>query len=263
MESLEFKTNTQLELDYLELLPNQLYRTRFYPLFPAPWHIFLNKVWLLQLTVAILFCIRENRWIMQPHPPKSIFIKQFYFMLFAHSIFYIMEMLITSISVAYPSMLFHHINALTIFFGTFFSQHKVISVVYLMPFVGHALYWAQGDYDNRTLAIYNLTFLYAGLFGVWEYIHKRGSTTYWIMPVLCITNTSINYYTYCQDFNGEYCPIGWFEEDDDTLGNRFFAFCLAIATTISIFCVSIFFKQRWDRQAKDRLQAQEGKRKAQ
>jgi hypothetical protein len=98
---------TRLPLDLLEAyLPEILYDQHDEAMFEEEWHILLNTLFLCQVSVAIIGCMIAGRWTMQETKPSTLLVKQFYVLLFVHTIFYVAEIFITAVSIQYFNMVY-------------------------------------------------------------------------------------------------------------------------------------------------------------
>ncbi|KAL3895865.1 MAG: hypothetical protein SGCHY_004442 [Lobulomycetales sp.] len=198
-------SSTRLPLPLLRTyLPDFLYDQHDEPMFNEKWHIAFNTVWLIQNCIAILGCMFTGRWIMQETKSSNLLVRQFYVLLVAHTVFYVAEILISAVSILYFNMLVHHIVALLIFAEIWFTKHTV-SVLLLLPFFMHSLFWTYNVYDVEFLAFYNWIFLYVGASTAWLSVKTSGRAISWRLSFLCLLEVAVNYYTYCTDFYGHYC----------------------------------------------------------
>lgn len=247
--------DTRLPLPYLELLPSFLFETIDGSMFPSKWHIFLNNVWLVQGLVAILGCVLDSRWIMNHKKSSNFLVIQFYSQLYLHSLFYILEILITSVSTKYFNMLIHHIFAILIFVAIIFSKHTV-SVLLLLPFISHAMYWLDGYFDNRTLALYNFILLYVGISTVFISILSRGKLINRFIPILCIAETACNYFTWCVDFRGKECIIaltGTWSQQERMRENVYFIGGLTVLVTVACFALAYYIRDQQEIRGDDQV----------
>ncbi|KAI9345587.1 hypothetical protein BDR26DRAFT_856302, partial [Obelidium mucronatum] len=221
-------------------------------MFPASWHIRMNIIWGIQLWIMVLHCLWLRRWLPQQwassrmlqdseigvddvelqqlstsngesprpvrlwSPPWTVW--QFWIMLISHSVFYIIELDCTSITLKYIPMAYHHYLALVVFFA-YASNVNTLSILALFPFVLHNLFWILGA-DNYTLLFwYNLCLALCGLVGMIVVIafyalnragtasrnnsssgvHQRFfSPISILLPLGTFAIASTNYYTYCR-----------------------------------------------------------------
>ncbi|KAI8608817.1 hypothetical protein BC830DRAFT_1153677 [Chytriomyces sp. MP71] len=249
-------------------------------MFPTPWHQLANHVWGLQAWILFIHCVLLRRWLpsqwassraheaehvssmslshiqddenesVKPaapwRPPFTVI--QFWLMLLTHSLFYIIELDSTLLTVRYVPMAYHHYIALLIF-GAYLSNVNALCVLSLLPLLLHSLFWSLGATNFLLLSVYNLCMTLCGIaatiliFAV-KSLPDRGEEMLpvsslplplvgtiqdtvlstrirppisYFLPFCSILIASVNYYTYCKWYNGLACDRGYtFSADRDT-----------------------------------------------
>lgn len=196
-------------------------------------HVQFNCAILVSISIAILACLLNNRWVPNQFNKKSILVYQFNLVLVIHSIFYIIEIAATSLEIV---VITHHIIAIIIF-SMVYSEKHTVSVLLLLPFFMHALYWILDFNETEFLTMYNLVFLYTGISTmVISRINSRDISL--TLPLLCLSEVSVNFYHYCIDDGISFCEAG------DLIGDAYvslIAFVLVFSVTYS---VSGYYKAR-------------------
>ncbi|KAJ3219564.1 hypothetical protein HDU67_000509 [Dinochytrium kinnereticum] len=147
-------------------------------MFPDDWHIAFNRVWVGICLAALLWCLAKGRLVPSSRRPaervvlfgvrmsgsvinSAVVFRAYQMGLVAHSVFYVLEMVATSIVLLYPAMALHHIVALYIFL-LFIMHPSNMSFVTIFPVFFHSLYWALGTDNITILALYNISLWIVG-----------------------------------------------------------------------------------------------------
>jgi hypothetical protein len=87
------------------------------------------------------------------------------------------------------------------------------SILTLLPFLTHSIYWINPylDIDIEVLGFYNFSFLICGLICMHFSITSERSSLR--IPLLCLAEVAVNYYSYCTDYDGSFCERGLLSED--------------------------------------------------
>lgn len=122
---------------------------------------FFNHLWLLQISLSIFACIRAKRYFPDQTALNNILIKQFYFYLLLKSILYASEIYVSSLFFVNFELFSHHTISIFLFWTTYLEP-QMISVLYLIPYFFHSIYWFI---DNRftdfvLLFLYNLSLFF-------------------------------------------------------------------------------------------------------
>ncbi|KAJ3098081.1 hypothetical protein HDU96_000153 [Phlyctochytrium bullatum] len=177
-------------------------------MFPMPWHIRLNRFWLLQSLLALLWCWRSRRFFPQRGGSWTAWpARQFAFLLVVHGLFYVIELYTTKMWTGFTAMAIHHSVALLIF-ATVAREPNSLCVVTLAPFAWHALYWSLGAESDLLLYSYNWLLFLCGAAGMHNIFVERRATDRPISPVLPLAVLTVcftNYFTYCHDYRGSFC----------------------------------------------------------
>ncbi|KAJ3329108.1 hypothetical protein HDU76_008653 [Blyttiomyces sp. JEL0837] len=182
---------------------------------PDFWQVVLQRIFLIQIIIANIYCIRAGRWV-PSSAPYSVAnkktgnvpwpVRQFHVMLGIQSAFYIVEMMFSGMFVKFSTMAIHHIVAMVIF-SSIVMEPNCISFIALGPFIVHAIYWSLNTWDNRILMFYNLFLLACGMIGLYNNIllgpkHRPISN---FQPLMAICLAWTNFITYCIFYSGYYC----------------------------------------------------------
>ncbi|KAJ3227542.1 hypothetical protein HDU81_006687 [Chytriomyces hyalinus] len=204
-------------------------------------HIALNQVFLASTLAALGWCIQQRRFVHLPPRPntdrtllRSPFVSQFQLQLATHFVFYTVELFATDLVNEFPSMAVHHVVALGIFF-VYINDAGTTSVTTLF------LFWVllpivedQPHYYYALLTAYNTVLHAVGIVCLlnsftlvaWdrlahsfkpdsnERVHSSSkpykplicSTSPHILGFLAILEACVNYYSYCDHYNGTVCP---------------------------------------------------------
>ncbi|KAJ3248026.1 hypothetical protein HDU77_008256 [Chytriomyces hyalinus] len=233
-------------------------------MFPVSWHQTVNYVWLVQLWVLFAHCVYVRRWMpsqwrtsrefeeiqtsgTSAHPPTHSWVPswtvlQFWALLVTHSLFYIVELDSTLLTLKYIPMAYHHYIAVLIFIA-YATNANCLCVVTLFPFILHNWFWTSGAKNYTLLGIYNLTMILLGTFcltmlnavnavigsdlvqvlptsesHVMTSLNRSNDNmpenrlvkgyfpaTTSFLPILSIIIASVNYYTYCRYYDGSVC----------------------------------------------------------
>jgi len=127
-----------------------------------------NIIWVIQIFIAWLYCIKIKRFVpTQANAKISIIIKQFLAYLFTNAIIYILEMLFSNTFFTMFERFAHHVVAIILFYVCYLKQN-IISVAFLTPFLIHSIYWLEHNvitkYSNELLLLYNLSLLTNSVF---------------------------------------------------------------------------------------------------
>jgi len=193
-------------------------------MFPSPYHIFLNRIWLIQTLACLAYLISKKRWV--PLPPSKRTspwpVRQMKWMLIIQIIFYTIELMVTGMTVKFQPMAAHHLDAIVLFIFILW-EFNIIAVPTMMPFLAHTIYWSLGAVDDNLLAVYNWVFFFVGLWALDISARLGNSILSPRIGILCVAEIAINYFTYCTVFHGEYClhhlgifkniHIEWFVEN--------------------------------------------------
>ena len=120
-----------------------------------------NQVWVIQIFMAWLYCIKIRRFLpAKPNTKSSIFIKQFYIYLLTSSIVYLAEILLSNTFFIMFERFAHHVVAILLFYVCYLKS-TIISVSFLTPILIHSIYWVDftREYSNELLFFYNLSIL--------------------------------------------------------------------------------------------------------
>ena len=197
--------STQLPDFILQELPDVLHSQIHRSMFNSSYHYILNYFCFAQVIIGMVASIYHGRITPKSKAPESWWIKQFNILIFFHGLFYIVELLVTQMTLKFSNMAIHHLVALAIFY-VFLDENTNLSFLTMLPFFFHALYWVSGAEGFILLSIYNWVFLFVGTATTYVYINTQGGVS-WRVPVLCVVEVGVNQFTYCTDFQGHYCPV--------------------------------------------------------
>ncbi|KAJ3224581.1 hypothetical protein HDU81_008461 [Chytriomyces hyalinus] len=234
-------------------------------MFPVSWHQTANYVWLVQLWLLFAHCVYVRRWMPSQWRASREFeeiktrgtpaippltrpwvpgwtVLQFWGLLVTHSLFYIVELDSTLITLKYIPMAYHHYIAVLIFIA-YATNANCLCVVTLFPFILHNLFWTSGAKNYTLLGVYNLAMILLGTFYLTMFnavnavvdsdlvqvlptseshamtsLNRSYDTvpesrlvkgyfpaTTALLPILSISIASVNYYTYCRYYEGSVC----------------------------------------------------------
>ena len=134
-------------------------------------YYFYRYIWTLQIFSAFIYCILIKRFLPVFYFSKKrdyhFMLKQLNFYFIGVIVIYIAEIYYTDIFWTEFERFVHHVFAILLFSSTVYEPN-VISFIYLLPTLVHAIYWAflrsGSDYIYGILMIYNtLIFLMASL----------------------------------------------------------------------------------------------------
>ncbi|KAI9090459.1 hypothetical protein DFS34DRAFT_371563 [Phlyctochytrium arcticum] len=184
------------------------------PIFPERIHDAFNRLWFIQSLLCMLDCLKQRRILPDPSPPTiSLFNSQFRLHLLSHTIFYVVELVLTNMVMGFTNMACHHLVALGIFYSIW-AEWNSISAVVILPFMLHAWLWVwSGGTSWFILSMYNWALLAAGLALLSNNAYyaakfgKDAAPIRWMgLPGLCIFEVGVNAFTYCWSYYGKYCP---------------------------------------------------------
>ncbi|KAJ3408107.1 hypothetical protein HDV05_005140 [Chytridiales sp. JEL 0842] len=224
-------------------IPGFILEKQSYAMFPVPWHATFNYIYLIQTLLMMIYVLRTGRWVPSPWTHKTAsggypwVLKQFWVMLVVHSLFYIVEMDVTSVFLIYFPMAIHHLIAIFIFAAIGFDPNTV-SVVTLFPIVVHIIYWILGATSDNLLALYNFCLLIAGciIFHNNSAVGVRAQAVGNMLPAAGVILTWVNYYIYCMYYHGTMClKVSLFPSLDYTFRMWSVVYaCLSFATLLFI-----------------------------
>ncbi|TPX30567.1 hypothetical protein SmJEL517_g05906 [Synchytrium microbalum] len=177
------------------------------PMLPILYHQIPNVFWLLTSSLALVYFMRTYR-IMPRRPTLTLMkapllAKVMWLHHITHTLFYIMELLVTDMYNLYTPMFFHHIAASSLM-TLCMIEPAILCVVYVMPFFIHGIFWVRGASEFDLLTVYNYSLLIAGVWGTYDAAKLRVVTP--TIPVICLALSSVNVFTYCWSYQGYYCP---------------------------------------------------------
>jgi len=168
---------------------------------PDQWHYLLNVLWTLQTFIAMFGCISYGLYFPQNSEIKwkdlPPVVRQFKFLLYLNTTFYIIELFSTRMLVEHHSMALHHLVAMTIFITTLCEPHMVC-VCSLLPYLMHNIHWALQSQYEIILYFYNAYFF---ALGIWSTLVGYNS----LLCKLSILLPVVNYYSYCVFYDGNIC----------------------------------------------------------
>ncbi|KAI8846995.1 hypothetical protein BC829DRAFT_397288 [Chytridium lagenaria] len=144
-------------------------------MFPTPWHMQWNNLWLSQTTLCILWLAYNRRWVPAWDCNKTSWIaKQFWVMLVTHGLFYIVEIYSTDIIRQYTPM----------------------------------------STNMNLLMVYNLLLLICGgvTFHNNVAVGPRHQPNSNVLSVSAMCISGVNYFTYCWSYRGSGCLSNRFNE---------------------------------------------------
>ena len=165
-------------------------------------NVYLNRLWILQIIVCLLFCIRNKKYFPSSHLKSSFFIKQIYFYFITSSIIYLTEIILTNVLVSMFERFMHHLIAIFIFVSVMIEP-QILSVIFLLPFLIHSIYWLITDWNNSeiVLFIYNLDILVNLTIMVLKTYNKKVKYYSFRVPLFAILLYNINLLGYLYDYN--------------------------------------------------------------
>ncbi|KAI9007276.1 hypothetical protein BC832DRAFT_441131 [Gaertneriomyces semiglobifer] len=179
------------------------------PMLPAEIHRTLNVAFFYQCSIALLYCLWTRRILPtdRRHPTvKSIFLEQFRWMLVLHGAFYAVEMVVTDMLGGGTPMAVHHLVAVVIFTTIAVEPHGICTVS-LLPFLLHSYFWVYSTGASFfLLTLYNWSLLLAGTVGVVLRAIQQPPVITWRIPAATLLEAGVNYFTYCWNYWGTYCP---------------------------------------------------------
>ncbi|KAJ3396801.1 hypothetical protein HDU80_009835 [Chytriomyces hyalinus] len=198
---------------------------------PDEWQVWLNRIYTVQSLILIGYCaIRRahphaplasgSRWFLGPNAPSNHWVfRQYNTMLWAHAVYYAVELLFTSMLTKYSIMAVHHIFAIAMALGSLTHQNT-LSVFCTIPLLIHNIMWASNIHSFALLALYNIaTFINASCMYVSIcalQVQARAVNA----PILVAVSIAIvfnNYFLYCHNLKGQFCvrwdPFMWIEGD--------------------------------------------------
>ncbi len=120
----------------------------------------------------------------------------------------------------------------------------------ILPFLFHCNFWVFYAADSMfQLFLYNLSLFIVGLVSLVMYVTSQGRKTTWKMPALCVMEVAVNYYNYCWDFYGWYCP-----KTDMISQDRRMGLVVVIFGTAGVCIASSLFIGRWLSKSKSKKQ---------
>ena len=157
---------------------------------------FCNMIWIVQISLAWLYCIKKRRF--SPVSPQiesnSIFIRQFYAYLLSKSIIYLTEILFTDIFFVRFEKFAHHVVSFLIFFVGY-KEPNTLCVIILTSFLLHSIRWLPIGYENEMLYIYNISIL-VGLILIMRFSYNRRVKLHSIRAFVPVLLYSVNVFGY-------------------------------------------------------------------
>ena len=119
-----------------------------------------NMIWIVQISLAWLYCIKKRKFspVSPQNERNSIFINQFFAYFFSKSIIYLTEILFSNIFLIRFERFAHHVVSFLIFFVCY-REPNILSVMILTPFLLHSIRWLPIGCENEFLYIYNISIL--------------------------------------------------------------------------------------------------------
>ncbi|KAJ3118372.1 hypothetical protein HDU96_002214 [Phlyctochytrium bullatum] len=230
------------------MLPGFVLEQRRELMFPTPWHIQWNWMWLTQTCVLMAWLIYRQRWVPAWNCPSNWVVKQFSFMLVTHSLFYVVEIYATDIFASYTPMFWHHVLAIVVF-SCFFIDNNTLSVVTVIPIIIHGIFWVMGADNLPLLMVYNTILLLAGLITFFNNV-AAGPANAPIGNMLGLTAVAIsmvNYFTYCR---GTVCIRDTFDEHlFGPIPHHIFVSGIGGAILVgAIFAAGLRVRDRWSKE---------------
>jgi hypothetical protein len=120
----------------------------------------LNYLWIIQIAICFLYCLKQKKYIPSSSFKQSIYIKQIYAYFLTSSFVYLIEMLLSNILITLFERFMHHLFATVILCSVIFEP-QILSVIFIMPSLIHSIYWLRtnGDYSEILLFSYNFDIL--------------------------------------------------------------------------------------------------------
>ena len=119
-----------------------------------------NMIWLVQISIALLYCIKKGRFFPVPlNERNSIFISQFFAYFFSQSVVYLMEMLFSNVFFIRFERFAHHVVS---YFSVLvcYQEPNIFCVMYLTPLLLNSLHWLPIGLQNEFLYIYNVSIIF-------------------------------------------------------------------------------------------------------
>ena len=214
--------NLQLNRAVLDLLPVWLQPETSSQTFDYKYSIMLNEFWLVQTMVALVYCLGTQRFLPQTTESSSWAVRQFKSVLVMHSVWYILELVITKISTELWELALHHLVSIPIFLMGL-AQPNCFSVVYLAPYFWHELYylsvfplakyypgipWLSNLFPKYGLSpavtgyaillIYNANLLISALISGYLALKSRGNRISRIILIVGLLLVAVNYWGHCE-----------------------------------------------------------------
>ncbi|KAJ3231124.1 hypothetical protein HDU81_003987 [Chytriomyces hyalinus] len=138
-------------------------------------------------------------------------------MLWAHIVYYTVELLFTSMFTKYSIMAVHHIFAIAMALGSLHHQNT-LSVMCTLPLLIHNILWASNIHSYALLALYNFaTFINSSCMyvSIWGLQAQARAVNAPILVGVSIALVFNNYFLYCHNLKGEVCvrwdPFAWID----------------------------------------------------
>ena len=119
-----------------------------------------NMIWIVQIFFAWFYCLKNRRFLPAPasNDRSSIFIKQFYTYLFAKSLLYLLEMIISGIFFIRFERFAHHAVSFLVFYVCY-QEPNILCAMLLTPFLFHSIRWLPIGLESEFLYIYNISII--------------------------------------------------------------------------------------------------------
>ena len=138
--------------------------------------VFLNQIWFVQILVCLCFCFKYKRYWPQKNTKYNIYIKQIHFYFFVLSLLYIYEIFELKTFYLIFEKFLHHVLAILLFVVTYLKP-QIISVLYLIPYLIHSIYWLKYGFDtDLVLLIYNISILVCSVIIMIKSYNRRVKT---------------------------------------------------------------------------------------
>jgi hypothetical protein len=182
-----------------DLFPFHIFGLTFYSYDQI--NIYFNNLWIIQIIICLLCCIRRKHYFPSSNLRTDFSIRQIYVYFTTSSFIYLTEMALTNILFTMFDRFMHHLIAIMIFCSVM-VEPQVLSVVFLVPFLIHSIYWLITDwyYSDIILFIYNLDILIHLAIMIMKTYNRKVKFYSYRVPLYAALLYNINLLGYLYDY---------------------------------------------------------------
>ena len=199
----------------------------------------LNKIWVIQIFIAWLYCIKIRRFLPTLTNARiSILIKQFYIYLLTNSAVYFVEMLFSNTFYIMFERFGHHVVAILLFYVCYLKP-TIISVAFLTPIFIHSIYWLDftNKYSHELLFLYNSSILVNSIVIMLTTYNR--TTKLYSLRVLILSGLLYNFNIFGEKYN---YYVNLFELDYEKAKSALF-FSLSTSSPLYFYLIYVNYEK--------------------